>query len=606
MSVDAEKESYHGKQASASTAVNWKVILLTFTIMFGSALTITMSFPFLPWMVRIFKVNGEFITVEETGYYVGLVATAYFLGRFAGSYFWGVLSDKKGRRPALILSGAGITLFTLLFGFSNTATGLGWALVMRFFSGASNGAVGTAKAVVSDVSDDSNQSKHMVVMTLAFSAGMTVGPALGGALAEPVRQYPGTFEDGDGTIREFLERFPYFLPCFVIAILSGTATLIVYCKLPETSHKKSVYQVLKDEDVVDSHYDKDGKQIGCDSQLLSVHYDVEKENVQINIRAHMQNGSVVKADDSVLEDDGPGILNESCNSSLISKSREKEENEDDEDIALSDCSRAKADSIDASQAKGDSLLVISSSPSSSLGLWTRVRRGSVRLQRASTTALKKSKMWALLKSSEVRKAVFLYCIFSFAVIGGDEIYSLWLSTKPYRGGLGFSERNIGVSLAILSTFMALTQVLFVHKLERKFGSLRVFYAGCIVVVLTVALFPVLASVTNPIVLWTSLIILQVPYRTFVGACFVMTALFINNSVPPTSVGSVNGLAVAATALTRAASPSISGSIYAWSIDSTIGFPFDEHLTFYIFCLVFLASLCSAVRIPEHMSRKKIL
>ena len=67
------------------------------------------------------------------------------------------------------------------------------------------------------------------------------------------------------------------------------------------------------------------------------------------------------------------------------------------DIALSDCSRAKADSIDASQAKGDSLLVISSSPSSSLGLWTRVRRGSVRLQRASTTALKKSKMWALLK-----------------------------------------------------------------------------------------------------------------------------------------------------------------------------------------------------------------
>ena len=95
---------------------------------------------------------------------------------------------------------------------------------------------------------------------------------------------------------------------------------------------RSVYQVLKDEDVVDSHYDKDGKQIGCDSQLLSVHYDVEKENVQINIRAHMQNGSVVKADDSVLEDDGPGILNESCNSSLISKSREKEENEDDEGL----------------------------------------------------------------------------------------------------------------------------------------------------------------------------------------------------------------------------------------------------------------------------------
>jgi MFS family permease len=98
-----------------------------------------MVFPFLPWMVRRFKIGGEFVTVEETGYYVGLVATSYFVGRFAGSYFWGVLSDKKGRRPTLILSGVGIAIFTFLFGLTNTTTGLAWAMIMRFFSGAANG-----------------------------------------------------------------------------------------------------------------------------------------------------------------------------------------------------------------------------------------------------------------------------------------------------------------------------------------------------------------------------------------------------------------------------------------------------------------------------------
>ena len=44
------------------------------------------------------------------------------------------------------------------------------------------------------------------------------------------------------------------------------------------------------------------------------------------------------------------------------------------------------------------------------------------------------------------------------------------------GGLGFSERNIGVSLAILSTFMALTQVLFVHKVHYLDIYIKLVYA----------------------------------------------------------------------------------------------------------------------------------
>lgn len=88
----------------------------------------------------------------------------------------------------------------------------------------------------------------------------------------------------------------------------------------------------------------------------------------------------------------------------------------------------------------------------------------------------------------------MYCIFSFAVIGFDEVYSLWAATSPhygwswllsalYRlalhnyvctcyniGGLGFTLYQIGISLSAAGTLMLPTNLfifplvsnLFVH------------------------------------------------------------------------------------------------------------------------------------------------
>ena len=55
------------------------------------------------------------------------------------SYFWGILADKKGRRLTIILSGSGVSIFTIAFGFTNTQTGLVWAIAFRMLAGASNG-----------------------------------------------------------------------------------------------------------------------------------------------------------------------------------------------------------------------------------------------------------------------------------------------------------------------------------------------------------------------------------------------------------------------------------------------------------------------------------
>ncbi|XP_062511748.1 uncharacterized protein LOC134187613 [Corticium candelabrum] len=52
--------------------------------MFCDGLARTLPFPFLPWMVQEFKINGEFVTEDETGYYVGLITTLQFVGMALG------------------------------------------------------------------------------------------------------------------------------------------------------------------------------------------------------------------------------------------------------------------------------------------------------------------------------------------------------------------------------------------------------------------------------------------------------------------------------------------------------------------------------------------
>lgn len=68
------------------------------------------------------------------GYFYCLKLYLYFLLYF--SYFWGWLSDKKGRRPIILLCVSLIGLTTLSFGFT---TNIYFAVITRMLSGLVNG-----------------------------------------------------------------------------------------------------------------------------------------------------------------------------------------------------------------------------------------------------------------------------------------------------------------------------------------------------------------------------------------------------------------------------------------------------------------------------------
>ena len=56
-----------------------------------------------------------------------------------------------------------------------------------------NGIIGTAKAVLGDISDDTNQPIGFALLSVGWGSGLLLGPAIGGYLSEPAKKYPYIF-----------------------------------------------------------------------------------------------------------------------------------------------------------------------------------------------------------------------------------------------------------------------------------------------------------------------------------------------------------------------------------------------------------------------------
>jgi len=82
---------------------------------------------------------------------------------------------------------------------------------------------------MAEMTDATNISQAYAYMPIAWSTGGVLGPMIGGALANPAKQFPHLFGDN-----EFLKKYPYFLPCAVPATFSAIAWLVTFMYLKET------------------------------------------------------------------------------------------------------------------------------------------------------------------------------------------------------------------------------------------------------------------------------------------------------------------------------------------------------------------------------------
>ena len=108
---------------------------------------------------------------------VGIFGTVFALMQFVWQPVLGVLSDRFGRRPVIVLSNLGMGLDYMVMAL---APALWWLLAGRVISGVTSATATVAGAYVADVTAPERRARAFGMIGAAFGLGFVVGPAIGG------------------------------------------------------------------------------------------------------------------------------------------------------------------------------------------------------------------------------------------------------------------------------------------------------------------------------------------------------------------------------------------------------------------------------------------
>jgi len=587
-----------------ATKPKWSIIILVVFCLSSCVVNITMLFAYLPQMMRDLGYKEQ-----SLGVYAGLVASSYFVGAFLSSNFWGYAADAYGRKPVILTCLLGTSVCTLCFGFSFN---IYWAVVSRFLVGVFNGIIGTTKAVLGDVSDDSNQAVGLAFLSVGWGSGLLLGPSVGGYLSEAATKY-SAFMIPEMAL---FASFPFLLPNLLSALACFIIFLIGLICLPETRNMRQRDRRSKDAPV---------KVEGSGNEApkpLVVNVVVQPPPIVITVPQVIpgnNNNNTITGYQVV----APTEINEACltgTSAVMKSGNLPPENtptqpgtpDEDTDISI-------------------------------------------------------SAICSLLADPKVAISTALFSIFSFSCVALDESVPLWAATKQQFGGLGFTTNQLGTMTGAFSIPCLLINVLIFPKLEKHLGCVRTFCLASTVLFLTTIAIPFISDlrfedntsniihntsddITRVIIhnirnssgnvilnnssgllvqngsivhhngttihentvkndslyLWLALIAVLVPNRMTYPICWSAADILINNSVYPKYLGLVNGLSMTFSFLARSASPLAAGSLFSWSITTgyyTLGPPFGHHFVFFVIDVTILACLFIGLFTPRTLDKQ---
>jgi len=119
---------------------------------------------------------------------VGPLISSFAVAQLVSSPIWGKLSDRYGRRPAMLI-GLGASAFAYaIFGYATTL----WMLfASRLVQGLGGGTTGVAQAYVADTMAPAERAKALGWISAATSAGVMIGPAIGSVARSFGTEVPG-------------------------------------------------------------------------------------------------------------------------------------------------------------------------------------------------------------------------------------------------------------------------------------------------------------------------------------------------------------------------------------------------------------------------------
>ena len=115
------------------------------------------------------------------GWMIGLILASYYPVQMIASPRWGRLSDRIGRKPVLILCGVLSAGSMVIYALGNNLVAM---LLSRIAAGFGAANVVIAQAYLSDAKNEKDRAAAQGRMSAAVSAGLVLGPVIGGFLAQ--------------------------------------------------------------------------------------------------------------------------------------------------------------------------------------------------------------------------------------------------------------------------------------------------------------------------------------------------------------------------------------------------------------------------------------
>src|SRR5207237_1777150 len=136
-------------------------------------LAIGLIAPVLPKLILDFLGGNMKVAADWNG----IFGTVFAAMQFFFSPVLGVLSDRFGRRPVILLSNLGLGLDYVVMARAPT---LGWLFLGRIISGITASSIPTAMAYIADVTPREKRAGAFGLIGAAFGIGFTLGPVVGG------------------------------------------------------------------------------------------------------------------------------------------------------------------------------------------------------------------------------------------------------------------------------------------------------------------------------------------------------------------------------------------------------------------------------------------
>ncbi|MDB9775907.1 TCR/Tet family MFS transporter [Vicingaceae bacterium] len=139
--------------------------------------------PVIPSLIENLTEGG----LSEASRIGGWLIFAFAIMQFLFAPLMGILSDKFGRRPILLLALLGLGIDYIFHAF---APSIGWLFVGRVFAGITGASITVATAYIADISTPEKKAQNFGMIGAAFGLGFIIGPVIGGLAAKVSLQLP--------------------------------------------------------------------------------------------------------------------------------------------------------------------------------------------------------------------------------------------------------------------------------------------------------------------------------------------------------------------------------------------------------------------------------